>query len=49
MRLAQVTGDAGQVEDGLRLVPEALAGREAEGQGDLLADAHRLQGEYLLV
>ena len=43
-----MTGYAGQVEDGLRLLAEALTSFEASGQGDLLAEAHRLQGEFLL-
>lgn len=46
--LATVTGYTGQVEDGLRLLAEALTVLEANGQGDLLAEAYRLQGEFLL-
>ena len=41
-------GHVGQVEEGLRLLAEALAVLEASGQGDLLAEAYRLQGELLL-
>jgi len=46
--LAEATGYTGQVEEGLRLVAEALAALETSGQGDLLAEAYRLQGELLL-
>ena len=34
--LAEATGQAGQVEDGLRLLAEALTALEASGQRDLL-------------
>ena len=34
--------------EGLRLLAEALTALEASGQGDLLAEAYRLQGELLL-
>ena len=43
--LAEAAGHAGQVEEGLRLLAEALTAFEASGQGDLLAEAYRLQGE----
>jgi predicted ATPase len=46
--LADATGRAGQVEEGLRLLTEALAALGASGQGDLLAEAYRLQGIMLL-
>jgi predicted ATPase len=46
--LAEVLGHTGQVEAGLRLLAEALAEIEASGQGDLLAEAYRLQGVLLL-
>ena len=46
--LAEATGHVGQVEEGLRLLAEALAAIEASGHGDLLARAYRLQGELLL-
>ena len=46
--LAEATGHAGQVEEGLRLLAEALTVLEANGQGDLLAEAYRLQGSLLL-
>jgi predicted ATPase len=45
---AEVAGREGQGEEGLRLVAEALRAFEASGRGDLLAEAHRLQGELLL-
>jgi DNA-binding winged helix-turn-helix (wHTH) protein/predicted ATPase len=45
---AEVAGRGGQGEEGLRLVAEALRAFEASGRGDLLAEAHRLQGELLL-
>ena len=46
--LAEAAGYAGQVEEGLRLLAEALTAFEASGRGDLLAEAYRLQGELLL-
>jgi predicted ATPase/class 3 adenylate cyclase len=46
--LAEAAGHAGQVDEGLRLLAEALAAMEAMGRGDLLAEAYRLQGELLL-
>jgi class 3 adenylate cyclase/predicted ATPase len=46
--LAEAAGHAGQVEEGLHLLAEALAALEASGRGDLLAEAYRLQGELLL-
>ena len=46
--LAEAAGYAGQVEEGLRLLAEALAAFEVSGRGDLLAEAYRLQGELLL-
>ena len=36
--LAEAAGHVGQVEEGLRLLAEALAAIEASGQGDLLAE-----------
>ena len=45
---AEVAGRGGQVEEGLRLLAEALTAFEDSGRGDLLAEAHRLQGELLL-
>jgi predicted ATPase len=46
--LAEAVGYAGQVEEGLRLLAEALAVVEASGRGDMLTEAYRLQGEFLL-
>ena len=46
--LAEAAGQVGQVEEGLRLLAEALAAFEASGRGDGLAEAYRLQGELLL-
>jgi predicted ATPase len=41
-------GQAGHVDEGLRLLAEALTAMEASGRGDMLAEAYRLQGELLL-
>jgi predicted ATPase len=46
--LADAAGQGGQVEEGLRLLAEALTMFEAGQQGELLAEAYRLQGEFLL-
>jgi predicted ATPase len=46
--LVEALGRAGQVEEGLRLLAEALAACEASGRGDMLAEAYRLQGALLL-
>jgi class 3 adenylate cyclase/predicted ATPase len=46
--LAEAAGHAGQIEEGLRLLAEVLAALEASGQGDLRAEAYRLQGTLLL-
>jgi predicted ATPase/class 3 adenylate cyclase len=46
--LAEAMGHAGQVEEGLRLLAEALTAFEESGRGDMLAEAYRLQGELLL-
>jgi predicted ATPase len=46
--LAEAAGYVGQVEEGLRLLAEALTAFEASGRGDMLAEAYRLQGELLL-
>jgi len=46
--LAEVAGHAGHIEEGLRLLAEALTVFEASGRVDLLAEAYRLQGEFLL-
>jgi predicted ATPase len=45
---AEAAGRAGQVEEGLRLLTEALVAFEESGRGDELAEAYRLQGEFLL-
>jgi predicted ATPase/class 3 adenylate cyclase len=46
--LAEAAGHVGQVEEGVRLLTEALAAFETTGRGDMLAEAYRLQGELLL-
>jgi predicted ATPase len=46
--LVEAAGHAGHIEEGLRLLAEALAVFEATGRGDMLAEAYRLQGELLL-
>jgi predicted ATPase len=46
--LAEVAVQVGQIEEGLRLLTEALAAFGASGRGDLLTEAYRLQGELLL-
>jgi DNA-binding winged helix-turn-helix (wHTH) protein/predicted ATPase len=46
--LAEVTGHVGQVDEGLRLLAEALVAFEASERGDMRAEACRLQGELRL-
>ena len=46
--LAEATGQAGDVDAGLRLLAEALEACATNGRGDVLAEAYRLQGELLL-
>ena len=46
--LAEAAGHADRVDEGLRLLGEALAVMAASGRGDLLAEAYRLQGEFRL-
>jgi DNA-binding winged helix-turn-helix (wHTH) protein/predicted ATPase len=46
--LAEAAGHSGQVEEGLRLLAEALAAVEVMGRGELLAETYRLQGALLL-
>jgi DNA-binding winged helix-turn-helix (wHTH) protein/predicted ATPase len=46
--LVETAGHVGHVEEGLRLLAEALAVFEATGRGDMLAEVYRLQGELLL-
>lgn len=45
---AEVMHHLGQVEEGLRLLEEAMAVFAASGWGDMLSEAHRLRGELLL-
>jgi predicted ATPase len=46
--LAEAMGHAGQIEEGLRLLSEALSALEESKKGELLAEAHRIKGELLL-
>jgi predicted ATPase len=46
--LAEAAGHASQVEEGLRLLAEALTAFETSGRGDMLTEAYRLRGELLL-
>jgi predicted ATPase len=46
--LAEAAGHVGQVAEGLYLLAEAREALEANAQGDMLVEAHRLQGEFLL-
>jgi predicted ATPase len=46
--LADAAGYAGQVDEGWRVLVEALAAFEESGQGHLLAEMYRLQGALLL-
>jgi class 3 adenylate cyclase/predicted ATPase len=46
--LAEAAGHTGQIAEGLRLLTKALTAFEATGRGDMLAEAYRLQGEFLL-
>jgi predicted ATPase/class 3 adenylate cyclase len=46
--LAEAVGHGGQVEEGLRLLAEALTALAASGRGDLLAEVYRLQSAFLL-
>jgi predicted ATPase len=48
VHLAEAMGHIGQIEEGLRLLTEALEELEASGQGYRLAEVHRLQGALLL-
>jgi predicted ATPase len=45
--LAEAAGHAGQIEEGLCLLAEALLVLETNGQGDLLAEVYRWQGALL--
>jgi hypothetical protein len=42
LQLADAAGHVGQVEEGRRLLAEALTAFEANRQGDLRAEAYRL-------
>ena len=46
--LTEAVGHVGQVAEGLGQLAEAQAKFEASGRGDLLPEAYRLQGEFLL-
>jgi len=46
--LAEAVGQAGQVQEALRFLAEALTVCEAIGWGDMLTEVYRLQGELLL-
>jgi predicted ATPase len=46
--LAEAVGHTGQVEEGLGVLAEALTAFEASGRADVLAEAYRLQGAFLL-
>src|SRR4029450_4428424 len=46
--LAEVSGHAGQAEEGLRLLAEALAHVDTTGERDYAAEVYRLKGELLL-
>jgi DNA-binding winged helix-turn-helix (wHTH) protein/predicted ATPase len=46
--LAEAAGQVGQVDEGLRLLAQALMAMEESRRGDLLAEAYRLRGELLL-
>jgi predicted ATPase len=48
LQLADANGHVGRVEEGWHLLAEALTAFEANGQGDLLAEAYRLQDALLL-
>ena len=48
VRMAEAAGYTGDVDQGLHLLAEALAAFEASGRGDMLTEAYRLQGEFLL-
>jgi tetratricopeptide (TPR) repeat protein len=48
LRLAEMYGKAGQAEDGLRVLAEALAAASKSGERRFEAEFYRLQGELLL-
>jgi predicted ATPase len=45
--MAEVMGHTGRIAEGLHLLGEALTVMAKSGRGDLLAEAYRLQGEFL--
>jgi predicted ATPase len=45
---AEAAGCAGQVDAGLHLLAKALSAFETSGRGDMLAEAYRLRGVFLL-
>jgi predicted ATPase len=47
--LAEAYGDVGEVEEGLRLLTEALVAADHSGERFHESELHRLQGEFLLV
>jgi len=48
VRMAEAAGYTGHVNQGLHLLAEALAAFEGSRRGDMLTEAYRLQGEFLL-
>ena len=46
--LAEAAGHGGPVDTGQRLLAKALSAFESTGRGDMVAEAYRLQGEFLL-
>jgi predicted ATPase len=46
--MAEATGSMGHVDEGLRLLAEALTAFEVSGRRDMLPEAYRLQGALLL-
>jgi predicted ATPase len=48
VQFAEASGHGGQVAEGLWLLAEGRAALETSGRGDLVAEAYRLQGEFLL-
>jgi predicted ATPase len=46
--MVEAARHAGQLTEGLRLLAETLSVLEASGRGDLLTEAYRLRGEFLL-
>ena len=46
--LAEGARQAGRVDEGLRLLAEALVALEASQRGDMLTEVYRLRGDFLL-